>query len=257
MGDISVFRTELSYKFSVSRNSDTRGCTAVPNYAISRRERPLVRIITKTWVIQYSPLTTFSLALSTRRPCNLKPELLKDRLVNFLRCKYVQDTDSRLASLFKVAYGTHFTGCRPTNIESVEAFDKDVQLIEQHFMSNVNDQSMDGFTQHFPFISLRWYRLSYVCAFLDVAEPSQRRGKALTWAVDWASQILIYLSQAPSYERLNNIGSDIPSQLEPNPSVVEIMSFAIDHYFVVITYAAFFLVNSWLNNLVDSKSRSL
>lgn len=35
--------------------------------------------------------------------------------------------------------------------------------------------------------------------------------------------------------------------------MVEIMSFAIDHYFVVIAYAAFFLVNSWLSNVMDSE----
>jgi hypothetical protein len=42
-------------------------------------------------------------------------------------------------------------------------------------------------------------------------------------------------------------------QLEPDQSVVDVMSFAIDHYFVVIAYASFVLVNSWLSNLMDCK----
>lgn len=191
-----------------------------------------------------------SLALSARRPSYLNPEALHDVLPNFLKCKYVQKTDIRLTSLFCVAYGAHFTGCRPTSIESVEAFDKDVQLIERHFISSVNDQLTDQFSQHFPFISLHWYRLSYACAFLDVADPTQRTGKALTWAIGWSSEILIHLSR-PSSKEINS--SSGWAQLEPDPSVVDIMSFAIDHYFVVIAYAAFFLVNSWLSDLTDSE----
>ncbi|KAL3467845.1 hypothetical protein BJX64DRAFT_273822 [Aspergillus heterothallicus] len=190
------------------------------------------------------------LALSARRPSYLNPKPLHSVLPNFLRCKYVQNTDIRLTSLFKVAYGAHFTGCRPTNIESVEAFDKDVQLIERQFTSTQGDRSTDGFSQHFPFTSLRWYRLSYACAFLDATDPTQRSGKALVWAIEWASQILVHLSR-PSDMANNDVASPSHLQMEPNPSVVDIMSFAIDHYFVVIAYAAFFLVNSWLSSFMD------
>jgi hypothetical protein len=189
-----------------------------------------------------------SLALSARRPSYLNPKPLYDVLTNFLGCKYVQATDTRLTSLFRVAYSTHFTECRPTTIESVEAFDHDVQLIERRFMARQGDQLLDRFSQHFPFTSLQWYRLSYACAFLDATDPSQRTGKVLTWAVEWASQILVHLSKPLSASR-----SPSQVQLEPDPSVVDIMSFAIDHYYVVIAYAAFFLVNSWLGNLIDSK----
>lgn len=148
-----------------------------------------------------------------------------------------------------MAYSAHFTGCRPTTVESVEAFDTDVQLIERHFASTLGDRSIDALGQHFPFTSLRWYRLSYACAFLDVTDPTQRTGKALTWAIEWASQILLHLSRPPSSNEANYTA--ITAQLEPDPSVVNVMSFAIDHYFVVIAYAAFFLVNSWLSNFMD------
>ncbi|KAL3495749.1 hypothetical protein BJX62DRAFT_222394 [Aspergillus germanicus] len=194
------------------------------------------------------------LALSARRPSYLNPKPLHSVLSNFLRCKYVQSTDIRLASLFKVAYGAHFTGCRPTTIESVEAFDKDVQLIERQFTSSQSDRSTDGFSQHFPFTSLRWYRLSYACAFLDAADPAQRSGKALAWAIEWASQILTHLSKH-SFTTNNGVPSPTQVQMEPDPSVIDIMSYAIDHYFVVIAYAAFFLVNSWLSNLIDMNLR--
>lgn len=193
-----------------------------------------------------------SLALSARRPSYLNPEPLNSVLHQFLRCKYVQTTDIRLTSLFRVAYGAHFTGCRPTTIESVEAFDKDVQIIERQFTLNLGNRPLDSLGHHFPFISLRWYRLSYACAFLDVTDPSQRTGKALTWAIEWASQILIHLSRPPSFQAASY--SPILLPLEPDPGVVQVLSYAIDHYFVVIAYAAFVLVNSWLGNLMNSKS---
>ncbi|KAL4874307.1 hypothetical protein BJY04DRAFT_226175 [Aspergillus karnatakaensis] len=192
------------------------------------------------------------LALSARRPSYLDPKPLHDVLKNYLQCRYVQNTDIRLASLFRVAYGAHFTGCRPTTVESVEAFDKDVELIERQFLLNSDSSSTDGFSQHFPFTSLRWYRLSYACAFLDATDPAQRDGKALAWAIEWASQILYHLSLPLSSDPTNPI-PDAP--LKPNPSVVKIMSFAIDHYFVVIAYAAFFLINSWVCSLMDLNVR--
>lgn len=167
-----------------------------------------------------------------------------------MRCPYVQATDMRLASLFQVAYGAHFTDCRPKTIESVEAFDIDVQLVERHFASRQGDQFMDAMSQHFPFTSLRWYRLSYTCAFLDSTDQNQRKGKALSWAVEWATQILIHLSRPPANQDATEYALN-SSRLEPDPGVVEVMSFAIDHYYVVIAYAAFFLLNSWLRDLVD------
>jgi hypothetical protein len=199
----------------------------------------------------YYLLIKNSLALSARRPSLVDPGLLNDVLPNFMRCKDVQTTDIRLASLFRVAYSAHFTGCRPTTIESVEAFDTDVQLIERDFFSSLGDGSADSLSRHFPFTSLRWYRLSYACAFLDGTDSTQKKGIALTWAIGWASQILLHLSKPPMSRWSDQTA--IPAQLEPDPSVVDIMSFAIDHYFVVIAYAAFFLVNSWLNNFIDCK----
>jgi hypothetical protein len=196
----------------------------------------------------------FSLALSARRPSYLDPKPLNDVLSGFLQCKYTQSTDVRLASLFRVAYGAHFGGCRPTTIESVEAFNKDVELIERSFKSSMVEAVGDTMSQHFPFISLHWYRLSYACAFLDTTDPTQRTGKALTWAIEWASQILIHLSKSPSTFRADKQIRSV--QLEPDPSIVNILSFAIDHYFVVISYAAFFMVNSWLGNFIDCKIKS-
>ncbi|KAL5335167.1 hypothetical protein BJX70DRAFT_410728 [Aspergillus crustosus] len=197
------------------------------------------------------------LALSARRPSYLDPKSLHDVLTNFLHCGYVQNTDIRLASLFRVAYGAHFTGCRPTTVESVEAFDKDVQLIERQFIHSLGNPSVDGFSQHFPFTSLRWYRLSYACAFLDAIDPAQRDGsQALSWAIEWASQILFHLSLSPSSTHATNHNTSPQAlRLEPDPAVIKIMAFAIDHYFVVIAYAAFFLVNSWVCSHMDLNVR--
>ncbi len=196
-------------------------------------------------------LMSYSLALSARRPSHLNPESMNGAIASFLHCRFVQSTDMRLASLFQVAYGAHFTNCRPTTIESVEAFDRDVQIVEKQFTSNQSNQSTDTMSQHFPFTSLRWYRLSYTCAFLDNIDQGQRKGKALMWAIDWASQILIHLSMPPSSETIDSFIS--LARLEPDSGIVNLMSFAIDHYYVVISYASFFLVNSWLRNFVDCK----
>lgn len=186
-----------------------------------------------------------SLALSSRRPVCLNTEPINNAIANFGRCQYVQSTDVRLMSLFKVAHCAHFTDCRPTTIGSVEAFDRYVQLVERQFTSHQNDRSKDSLSQHFPFVSLRWYRLSYTCAFLDSTDRSQWTKKALMWAVESASQILIHLSGPAGANG---------SSLDPDPAVVEVMSFAIDHHFVVISYAVFFLVNSWLRSFIDCMS---
>lgn len=210
--------------------------------------------ISKTTVLHYLEdfqnihLPQLSLALSARRPSSLNPEPLYEVLGHFTRCKYVQNSDIRLASLFRVAYTANFTGCRPTTIESVEAFDKDVQLIERDFHRSLGKQPADELSQHFPIISLKWYRLSYACVFLNVTDQTQRRGQVLTWAIEWSSQILTHLARSTPSE-VNNHG--VPARLEPDPSVVQMISFAIDHYHVVIAYAAFFLVKSWLSNLMD------
>lgn len=124
-----------------------------------------------------------------------------------------------------------------------------MQLIEQDFISRSRDESTDSFNQHFPYTSLRWYRLSYVCAFLDATDLTQRTGKGLTWATEWACQILVHLSIPPSSSEEDH--AKIPVNLEPDPGAIKIMSYAIDHYYVVVAYAAFFLVNSWLNNFID------
>lgn len=192
-----------------------------------------------------------SLALSARRPSYLNPEALNGTVASFLRCPFVQSTDMRLVSLFQVAYGAHFTNCRPTTIESVEAFDRDVHIVEKQFMSNQDTQSTDTMYQHFPFTSLRWYRLSYTCAFLDNIDQNQRKGTALMWAIESATQILVHLSMPPASETMDSSISAM--QLEPDPGVVNLLSFAIDHYYVVISYASFFLVNSWLRKFVDCK----
>ncbi|CAD6570665.1 MAG: hypothetical protein TREMPRED_005946 [Tremellales sp. Tagirdzhanova-0007] len=43
--------------------------------------------------------------------------------------------------------------------------------------------------------------------------------------------------------------------LEPDPGIVEILSFAIDHYFVVVAYTASFLVLAWQTGAVDNQLR--
>ncbi|KAL7419008.1 hypothetical protein Q5752_006693 [Cryptotrichosporon argae] len=195
------------------------------------------------------------LALSARRPPCLDTRALSDVLANFLRCKHLQATDVRVTSLFRAAHSAHVTGCRPTTIESVEAFDRDMELVERHFASSssragVAGAALDALGPHFPFTSLGWYRLSYACAFLDAADAGQRDGLAMRWALEWASNILGHFSRPPAARAASGALSGDPPQ--PDPALVQVMSYAIDHYFVVIAYAAFFLVNGWLSNLINA-----
>ncbi|KAJ5367216.1 hypothetical protein N7541_001157 [Penicillium brevicompactum] len=91
-------------------------------------------------------------------------------------------------------------------------------------------------------------------------------GLAIRWAVymgfDQTCHIKFHNLETVTQEDMSgrnlstevNINS-IPARLEPDPSVVQMMSFAIDHYHVVIAYAAFILVKSWLSNLTDMDLR--
>ena len=94
-----------------------------------------------------------------------------------------------------------------------------------------------------------------VAVVLLTALPNSPAPSGLGYTILLASLVvhilLLHLSRPPLSKRPDHTA--IPAQLEPDPSVVDIMSFAIDHYFVVIAYAAFFLVNSWLSNFMDCK----
>lgn len=54
-------------------------------------------------------------------------------------------------------------------------------------------------------------------------------------SVEWASQILFHLSAAPSMNPFDISARPVGgSRLEPDAGIVEILSFAIDHYYVVM-----------------------
>ena len=107
--------------------------------------------------------------------------------------------------------------------------------------------NFDQMSQHFPFsefqsrynlesthiitASLRWYRLAFACTLLTSTPSWPAYGDMFHQAIDCASQILFHLSaSATSGSTLDNS----PIVLEPEPALVEILSFAIDHYFVAM-----------------------
>ncbi len=53
-------------------------------------------------------------------------------------------------------------------------------------------------------------------------------------SVGWASQILFHLSASASMNPVDVTARPADIILEPDPGIVEILSFAIDHYYVVM-----------------------
>ena len=72
-----------------------------------------------------------SLALSARRPPTLLTTPIYNVLPRFLRGDWVQATDTRLASLLRVVQAAHVMGGRAESIESLEAFNEDVNAVER------------------------------------------------------------------------------------------------------------------------------
>jgi len=85
--------------------------------------------------------------------------------------------------------------------------------------------------------SLRWYRLAFASTLLPPASEWRHAGQVFRSSVEWASQILFHLSASASTS-MNPLDVTANTSegvsFEPNPSIVEIMSFAIDHYYVVM-----------------------
>ena len=51
-------------------------------------------------------------------------------------------------------------------------------------------------------------------------------------AINWASQILFFLSGSPSHN--GSMDGESRQTLTPEPALVEFLTFAIDHYYVVM-----------------------
>ena len=75
-------------------------------------------------------------------------------------------------------------------------------------------------------------------------------------SVEWATQMLYHLSSTASMTPLEAAAGLIETPLEPDPEISQILSFAIDQYYVVLAYTASFLVLAWQNGAIDSESQS-
>jgi len=164
-------------------------------------------------------------------------------------------TDNRLASLLRVVQAAHVMGNRAETAENLEAFNDDVDAVERDFLSNTasNDPGFDKMGQHFPFTSLRWYRLAFASTLLPPAGNWRNAGKPLRMSVEWASQILFHLSDSTSMSPLHLAPGSIEAPLEPDEDLAQLLSFAIDQYFVVIAYTASFLVLAWQSGAIDNQ----
>nr|XP_031863799.1 uncharacterized protein CI109_000441 [Kwoniella shandongensis]KAA5530871.1 hypothetical protein CI109_000441 [Kwoniella shandongensis] len=176
------------------------------------------------------------LAMSARRPPTLLPTAIYSVLPRFLRGDWVRPTDSRLASLIRVVQAAHVMGGKAETVESLEAFNEDVNGVEQSFLSwsAGMEPGHDRMGQHFPFTSLRWYRLAFASTLLPPPGNWRNAGEMLRLSVDWASQMLYHLSSsAPMTSSHLGLGV-IEGALEPDEGLVKLLSFAIDQYFVVM-----------------------
>lgn len=72
-----------------------------------------------------------SLALSARKPPTLQPTPIYSTLPRFLGGSRVQPTDTRLAALLRVVQASQVMGGKAESIESLEAFNEDVNIVEQ------------------------------------------------------------------------------------------------------------------------------
>ena len=82
--------------------------------------------------------------------------------------------------------------------------------------------------------SLRWYRLAFASTLLPPSTDWRDAGSVFGMSIEWASQILFHLSAPTPKSPFNMTASPADIALEPDPGIVEILSFAIDHYFVVV-----------------------
>ncbi|KAK8847722.1 hypothetical protein IAR55_005581 [Kwoniella newhampshirensis] len=127
-------------------------------------------------------------------------------------------------------------GGRAESVESLEAFNEDVNAVEQNFLSVSAgmDPGYDKMGQHFPFTSLRWYRLAFASTLLPPPGQWRNAGEALRLSVDWASQMLYHLSSSAPMTSFHLGPGSIEAALEPDEGLVRLLSFAIDQYFVVM-----------------------
>ncbi|ORY23121.1 hypothetical protein BCR39DRAFT_549915 [Naematelia encephala] len=195
------------------------------------------------------------LAISARKPPTLAPSQIFHALPRYLRSEWVQPTDTRLASLLRVVQAVHVMGDRADCAESVEAFNHDVDAVESDFLSSTAsiNPGFDKMGQHFPFTSLRWYRLAFASTILPPAGNWRNAGEPFRMSVEWASQILFHLSSSASMSPLHLAPGFTHAPLEPDEDLVQLLSFAIDQYFVVIAYTASFLVLAWQSGAIDNQ----
>lgn len=192
------------------------------------------------------------LALSARKPASLPTGPLFDALGRFLADGKAQTTDARLGSLLRVAQAVQVMGGRADSDESTEAFSEDVDAVERDFLTNaLANPDSDRFSPHFPFTSLRWYRIAFASTLLPPPGPAWRfAGASFRRSIEWASQILYHLS--PSRSLVSPFDPTSERPLEPDGELVRMLSFAIDQYFMVIAYVASFLVLAWQHGAINA-----
>ncbi|ORX36245.1 hypothetical protein BD324DRAFT_482718 [Kockovaella imperatae] len=198
-------------------------------------------------------------SLSTRRRPTLDTQGLAIGCSAFLASGRTQSTDLRLVSLLRVAHASSIilrgVVSGSVSVESVKAFNEDVIQVERDYIETASRQGggVDSHARQFPYTSLRWYRLAFASVLLNSASPWSAIGEMFHWAVNWASQILFFLSgSANRGER--NLTDDTGEPLLPDPSLVHFLTFAIDHYYVVVAYSAAFLVVAWRQGAIDGGS---
>lgn len=80
--------------------------------------------------------------------------------------------------------------------------------------------------------SLRWYRLAFSCTTLSSQQPWQTSGDPFLRSIDWASQIILNLSSSAAGPLRTELNQD--GHFQPNPDLINFLTFAIDQHFVVM-----------------------
>ncbi|KAI5481375.1 hypothetical protein MNV49_004997 [Pseudohyphozyma bogoriensis] len=199
--------------------------------------------------------TDYRLAVSARQPATLDPRPALAGVSG--------RPDHRLGALLQVACATRGAGLhandlsfKNVSIGTIQSFNADLANIESNYLHPLIESyqaaRLDRMSLHFPFTTIRYYRLALSCSLLH-SPLAEAPSNLVSLCSDWASQILIHLSLESS-KSFTVLELDYASELlTPNPSLVNVMAFSIDHHYTVITYAASWLVLAWFTGSINQR----
>ncbi|GAA5852077.1 hypothetical protein JCM8547_000151 [Rhodosporidiobolus lusitaniae] len=215
----------------------------------------------RTWI--YLLESDVHLAVTARQRAMLNPESAMAVADEFLLHPQSYPSDRRLVSLLKVSGAARLAAAscgdlsfRHLALQAVQQFNETALQIETQYLEPMNGSGtlqQDTMSRHFPFIAITWYRLSLSCAVLSPTH-TEAPEELLSLSLSFSRQILSHLAEAGKADQ-TIAWSDVP--LTPDPTVVKTLSCSIEQHYVVLAYAASFLVVTWFAGSVTLAAEPL